>query len=94
MKRTSKMKGRKGKHGQRDKVKAVRDIPRSHLIRFPDMQDWEMALYAFLRVPFARVTFPGNILGVTEEHIRVLKEEGIPFEYVSQAPDGEEDPTV
>ena len=77
---------------QRDKIKAECDLPGSHLIRIRDDQEWERAFTAFLRVPAARVTFPGNVLGVTEQHIRVLKEEGIPFEYVSKAPNGEDAP--
>jgi hypothetical protein len=79
---------------QRDKSKAGSEVPGSHLIRIRDEQEWERAFTAFLRVPAPRVTLPGNIMGVTEQHIRVLKEEGIPFEYVSKAPNGEEDAPV
>jgi hypothetical protein len=91
MPNNSKQKGPRQPRKPRDKIKAQCDVPGSHLIRIRE-QEWERAFTAFLRVPAARVTFPGNVMGVTEQHIRALKEEGIPFEYVSQAPNREDAP--
>jgi hypothetical protein len=62
------------------------------LIRIEDEKDQERALGVFLRVRAARVTFPGDIMGVTEEHIRALEQAHIRFQYVSKAPNGRETP--
>lgn len=58
------------------------------LIRIPQKTDRVKAITAFRRVRATRVTLPGNVMGVNDEHIRVLERENIPFEYVSKAPNG------
>ncbi len=62
-----------------------------HLIRSVEKQARERALSAFRGVREARLRFPGHVMGVTDEHLRVLKMEKIPFEYLSKAPHGEEE---
>ena len=57
-------------------------------IRIPQKTDRVKAITAFRRVRATPVTLPGNVMGVNDEHIRVLERENIPFEYVSKAPNG------
>ncbi len=57
-----------------------------HLIRISDEEDEIRAIAAFRRVPITRVRFPGNIIGVTSEHIAELKKDKIPFQYISKEP--------
>jgi hypothetical protein len=57
-----------------------------HLIRIPDEEDDVRAIAAFRRVPITRVRFPGNVMGVTSEHIAELKKDKIPFQYLSKEP--------
>jgi hypothetical protein len=63
--------------------------PFGHLIRIREEKDRARAIAALLPVREARVTFPGNIMGVTGEHIEALKREKIPFEYVSKTANGQ-----
>ena len=57
-----------------------------HLIRIPDKEARIRAIDALCDVPVTRVRLPGDIMGVTDEHIAALKKAQIPFEYVSQEP--------
>jgi hypothetical protein len=57
-----------------------------HLIRIPDEATQARAIAVFHKVPFTRVRLPGNLMGVTDEHISALKQANIPFEYVSKEP--------
>src|SRR5437868_2400262 len=63
----------------------------AHLIRIADQKARERALSAFRGVREARLRFPGHVMGVTDEHLRILKMEKIPFEYLSKAPHGKEE---
>jgi hypothetical protein len=60
-----------------------------YLIRIAAKNDRERALSAFRRVRTARVRFPGHVMGVTEDHLRVLTAAKIAFEYLSKGPHGE-----
>lgn len=64
-------------------------LPQLHLIRIREQKNRERAIMVFLRVPEARVTLPGNIMGVSADHIEALEREGIPFSYVSKSPHGQ-----
>ena len=66
--------------GQREKVQA--EIVGSRLIRIPDKEARLKAIVAFYTINRPQLVFPDDVLGVTQEHIQVLKNEGIPFEYV------------
>ncbi len=55
-----------------------------HLIRLRDRDDRKRAIKAFLNVRDERVVLPGHQMIVTEEHIRALQREQIPFEYLSK----------
>jgi hypothetical protein len=60
-----------------------------HLIHIPDRKVRERALKELLKVRENLVSFPKNVLGVTDEHIGALKAMAIPFDYVSRtAPNG------
>jgi len=60
-----------------------------HLIRIPDRKARELALKELLNVHENWVSFPKNVLGLTDAHISVLKNKAIPFDYVSRtAPNG------
>jgi hypothetical protein len=66
-----------------------------HLIRIPDKQSRIRAIAAFENVPITRVRLPGDIMGVTDEHIAALKQANVPFEYVSKEPaNGQGSPAV
>lgn len=66
-----------------------------HLIRFPDKETREHAIGVFHGVRVTRVRFPGDIMGVTDQHIQALKEARIPFQYVSKEPsNGQNSPAV
>ncbi len=58
------------------------------MIRFPRKEDRLRALEAFLEVREAYVVFADRVLGVTEEHVKALKQAVPPidFEYVSKPP--------
>jgi hypothetical protein len=58
----------------------------AHLIRFADQDTRLRAIRVFFEVPFSRVRFPGNVMGLTDEHIRALKKARIQFIYVSRRP--------
>lgn len=57
-----------------------------HLIRFPDRESRLRAIEVFFAVRQTRVMFPGDVMGVTGEHITALEQAvpPVPFEYVSQ----------
>jgi hypothetical protein len=57
-----------------------------HLIRIPDKASRIRAIAVFEKVPLARVRLPGDVMGVTDEHIAALKLADVPFEYVSKEP--------
>jgi hypothetical protein len=57
-----------------------------HLIRFKDHEAGVRAIGAWRAVRVNRVRFPGDIHGVTNEHISALKKAKIPFLYVSKEP--------
>jgi hypothetical protein len=68
-----------------------REVPMAtiHLIHIPDRKAREQALREFLGVRETWVSFAGNILGVTNEHIQALVNKNIPFDYVSKtSPNG------
>jgi hypothetical protein len=57
-----------------------------HLIRIPDEKDRIRAIGPLSEVQITRVRLPGDIFGVTDEHIEALKKANIPFQYVSKEP--------
>jgi len=57
-----------------------------HLIRIPDKESRIRALAIFGRIQKNRVRLPGDIMGVTGEHVQVLRDAQIPFEFVSKQP--------
>jgi hypothetical protein len=60
-----------------------------HLIHIAERSARERALAEFLKVREPWVSFPQNVLGVTEEHVEALRRTGIRFDYVSKtAPNG------
>jgi hypothetical protein len=66
-----------------------------HLIRIPDKEVQKRAITVLSEVQITRVRFPGDIMGVTDEHIQALKKANIPFQYVSKEPvDGQSAATV
>ncbi len=66
-----------------------------HLIRIPDKEARKQAIAVFREVSVTRVRLPGDIMGVTDEHIQALKKANIPFQYVSKEPiHGQGSPTV
>jgi hypothetical protein len=68
-----------------ERPRAACHVPHIYVIRIRDQKNRERAIVAFLRVRAGRVTLPGNIMGVSEEHIEALEKEGIPFEYLSKS---------
>jgi hypothetical protein len=58
----------------------------ANLIRFPDRETGVRAIRAFYKVRIAYVCLPGDVWGVTDEHIAALKKAKIPFIYVSKKP--------
>lgn len=54
-----------------------------HLIRLRARDNRKRAIKAFLNVRDERVVLPGHQMVVTDEHIRALEREQIPFEFVS-----------
>jgi len=57
-----------------------------HLIRIADKEARKRAIAVFHGVQVTRVRLPGDIMGVTDEHIQALKKTNIPFQYVSKEP--------
>lgn len=57
-----------------------------HIIHIPDREARKRAFKAFLDIRETWVRFPGNRLGVTNEHVRALEKENIPFDYASKPP--------
>jgi hypothetical protein len=57
-----------------------------HLIRFPDRETRIRAIRAFYKVPVTRVRLPGDVMGVTDDHLSALKKAKIPFIYISKPP--------
>jgi hypothetical protein len=57
-----------------------------HLIRFADRAARLRAIRAFYKVRVSYVRFPGDVMGITDEHHRALKKARIPFIYVSKKP--------
>jgi hypothetical protein len=51
-----------------------------HLIRIPDKDARKRAIKAFLDIRDTWVSFPGNLLGVSSDHLEALKKSQIPFE--------------
>ena len=64
-------------------------VSHTYLIRIREQKNRERAIMAFLGVREGRVTLPGDIMGVSADHIEALKREGIPFTYVSKSPHGQ-----
>lgn len=54
-----------------------------HLIRIDDREARERAIKAFLDVRAEWLGFPGNVYGVSSDHIEALKKSGIPFQDAS-----------
>jgi hypothetical protein len=66
-----------------------------HLIKFPDRESRVRAIGVFRDVQVTRVRFPGDIMGVADEHIQALTKANIPFQYVSKEPaNGKGSPVV
>ncbi len=55
-----------------------------HLIHIRDKDARKRAIEAFLNVRETWLSFPGNLLGVSSDHIEALKKAQIPFEDASQ----------
>lgn len=60
-----------------------------HLIRIVRPEDRPKALAAFRGIRESRTRFPGDIMGVSDDHVRALEREGISFEYISKVPHGQ-----
>jgi len=58
-----------------------------HLIHIPDRNARGRAIWAFLDVREAWMSFRGNVLGVTTEHVQALEKKQIPFQYLSKPPE-------
>ena len=58
----------------------------AHLIPFADRETRIRAIRAFYKVRIAYVCLPGDVFGVTDEHIAALKKAKIPMIYVSKEP--------
>jgi hypothetical protein len=57
--------------------------PHAFLIRISKREDRERAIVAFLDVPWTSCRFRDNQFLVTRDHVRALKQAGIPFEDIS-----------
>jgi len=63
-------------------------MPFAYLIRLPNDQAHERAIMAWLEVREPRQVFTDRRMLVTNEHVGVLKKRRIPFECLSEPPDG------
>jgi hypothetical protein len=57
-----------------------------HLIKFADKETRIRAIGVFRHVDVTRVRFPGDVMGVTDEHIEALRKANVPFQFVSKEP--------
>ena len=55
-----------------------------HLIRFADRETRIRALRTFYKVPVTWVRLPGDLMGVTGDHLSALKKAKVPFISVSK----------
>ena len=66
-----------------------------YLIKIPNEKDRVRSFGPLSEVQIARVRLPGDLFGVTDEHIEALKKANIPFQYVSKEPvNGQSSPAV
>jgi hypothetical protein len=59
-----------------------------HLIRIPDKDARVRAIQAFLDVHEMWMSFPGDLFGVSGEHLAALTKSSIPFEDASKSANG------
>lgn len=59
-----------------------------HLIRIPDKDARARAIQAFLDVREMWMSFPGELFGVSSEHVAALTRSKVPFEDVSKSRNG------
>jgi hypothetical protein len=53
-----------------------------HFIRIPDREARKQAIKAFMGVRENWVCFPGNLYGLTTEHVQALERDQVPFERI------------
>lgn len=70
-------------------VGSFRKSTKRHLIRIVRPEDRPKALAAFRGIRESRTRFPGDIMGVGDDHVRALERERISFEYISKDPHGQ-----
>ena len=56
----------------------------SHMIQFPDREQYKRAIMALLDVPLSRVGIPGLKMVVDDAHIEALKRANIDFKDITK----------